>query len=103
VRFEENKPRKVSENEIEAEIIHIDRFGNLITNLAQKDLPENFTLEINGKKIEKMQNFFAEAEKGELFMVLGSAGFLEIVAFQDSAVNILSAKTGQKIMVKVSA
>ena len=103
MRFEENKPRKVSENEIEAEIIHIDRFGNLITNLAQKDLPENFTLEINGKKIEKMQNFFAEAEKGELFMVLGSAGFLEIVAFQDSAVNILSAKTGQKIMVKVSA
>ena len=103
VRLEENKPRKVSEKEVEAEIIHIDRFGNLITNLAQKDLPENFTLEINGTKIEKMQSFFAEAEKGELFMILGSAGFLEVVAFQDSAVNILSAKTGQKITVTVLA
>jgi len=103
VRFEENKPRRISEKEIEAEIIHIDRFGNLITNLAQKDLPESFTLEINGTKIKKMQNFFAEAKNQELFMILGSAGFLEVVAFQDSAVNILSAKIGQKITVKVLA
>ncbi|MDQ3181688.1 MAG: SAM-dependent chlorinase/fluorinase [Acidobacteriota bacterium] len=70
VRFEENKPRKVSDKGIEAEIIHTDRFGNLITNLMQKDLPERFTLEINETKIEKMQNFFAEAENGELFMIL---------------------------------
>ena len=100
VCFEENKPRKVSDEETEAEIIHIDRFGNLITNLTQIDLPEKFTLKINGKKIEKMQNFFAEAEKGELFMILGSAGFLEIVAFQDSAARLLEVKRGERVILK---
>lgn len=103
VRFEESKPRKVSDEEIEAEIIHIDRFGNLIINLTQNDLPENFTLEINGKKIEKMQNFFAETDDGELFMILGSAGFLEVAAFQSSAANNLSAKIGQKVTIKILA
>ncbi len=100
VRFEESKPRKVSEKETEAEIIHIDRFGNLITNLVQKDLPESFTLKINEKKIEKLQNFFAEAENQELFMILGSAGFLEIIAFQSSAANLLKVKSGQKVILK---
>ena len=103
VRFEENKPRKISDKEIEAEIIHIDHFGNLITNLTRNDLPQSFTLKINGEKIEKMQDFFAEAEQKELFMILGSAGFLEVVAFQDSAAKILLAKIGQKVIVKALA
>ncbi len=100
VRFEESQPRKVSKKETEAEIIYVDRFGNLITNLTQKDLPESFTIEINGKKISKLQNFFAEAEKNELFMILGSAGFLEIASFQDSAINLLNIKVGQKFILK---
>ena len=101
VRLELSKPRKISEKETEAQIIHIDRFGNLITNLKQKDLPENFTLEINGIKIEKLQNFFAQAEKKELFMILGSAGFLEVAAFRDSAATILSAKIGQIVTLNI--
>jgi len=100
VRFEENKPRKISETEIEAEIIEIDRFGNLIANLKREDLPERFALEIGETRIEKLQNYFAEAEKREVFMIFGSAGFLEIVAFQDSAKNILQTEIGQKISVK---
>jgi S-adenosyl-L-methionine hydrolase (adenosine-forming) len=101
VRFEENKPRKISESEIEAEIIEIDRFGNLITNLKREDLPERFVLESGANRIEKLRRFFAESGPGEIFMIFGSAGFLEIVAFQDSAKNILKAERGRKITVKV--
>jgi S-adenosylmethionine hydrolase len=97
IRLKAASPRVVSDREIEAEIIHADRFGNLITNLKLSDLPEKFTLEINGKAISKLQNFFSEAEKGELFMIMGSAGFLEIAAFRYSAANLLKAETGQKI------
>jgi S-adenosyl-L-methionine hydrolase (adenosine-forming) len=98
-RFEEANSRKISETEVEAEVIHIDRFGNLITNLKAEDLPEKFALEISGKRIEKLQNYFAEAAKSELFMIFGSAEFLELVAFQDSAENLLQVEIGQKIMV----
>ncbi|MDQ3061765.1 MAG: SAM-dependent chlorinase/fluorinase [Acidobacteriota bacterium] len=92
------RPRKISEREIEADVIHIDHFGNLITNLKQTDLPENFTLKINGKIINKLQSFFAEAERSELFMILGSAGFLEIAAFQDSAEKLLNAQINQRVL-----
>jgi S-adenosylmethionine hydrolase len=97
VRFETAKPQKNSENIIEAEVIHIDRFGNLITNLKSEDLPEKFSLEIGGVKIEKLRSYYAEAEKGEIFMILGSAGFLEIASFQNSAEDLLNAEIGQKI------
>lgn len=98
VCFKENKPQKVSDKEIEAEIIHIDRFGNLITNLTQNDLSENFTLSINGKTINKFQDFFAQAKKNEMFVLLGSTGFLEVAAFQDSAAQLLKVKRGQKVI-----
>jgi hypothetical protein len=32
-------------------------------------------------------------------MILGSAGFLEIVAYQASAANLLNAKIGQKFLI----
>ncbi len=91
---------RLEENATPAEIIHIDRFGNLITNLRREDLPERFALEIGGKRIERLQNFYAEAETGEVFMITGSAGFLEIVAFQASARDLLNAEIGQKITVE---
>ena len=100
VRRKENKPRKVSDKIIEGEIIHIDCFGNLITNFTQENLPENFYLEIGGKKIEKLQTYFAEAvEDAKIFMIAGSAGFLEIAAFRDSAAKILKIELGQKLRV----
>jgi S-adenosyl-L-methionine hydrolase (adenosine-forming) len=83
----------------EAEIIHIDRFGNLITNLKPEDLPEKFALQIGGKIIDQLKNFYAEAETGEIFMIWGSAGFLEIAARQDSASKLLNAENGAKILV----
>lgn len=101
VRPSNAAPHKIAGGEIEAEIIHADRFGNLITNLQQSDLPEKFTLEIGERKISKLQRFFAEAVKRELFMIVGSAGFLEIVAFQDSARDILRVSVGEKVRLKI--
>jgi S-adenosyl-L-methionine hydrolase (adenosine-forming) len=98
IRFETAAPRRISDEKIEAEIIHIDRFGNLITNLKPEDLPENFSLEINETRIETHLKYYAEAGIGEMFSVTGSAGFLEISAFRDSAKNLLNAEIGWKVL-----
>jgi S-adenosylmethionine hydrolase len=98
VHSEESKLKKLSETATEAEIIHIDRFGNLVTNLRKSDLPESFTLKVGAVTVKVLREFFAEAETGELFLIEGSAGFLEIAAFQASASKILSAKTGEKLI-----
>lgn len=102
VVLDKRNPRRISKNIIEAEVVFIDRFGNLISNLKAEDLPDKFYLEINNQKIEKLHGFFAEAEAGELFMILGSAGFLEIAAFQHSAKDLLNAEIGQKIFVNIN-
>ena len=98
VRLKTGKPVKISATESEAEIIHADKFGNLVTNLEAKDLPENFTLAVKGKVIEKRRDFYAEAARNEVFMILGSAGFLEIAANQNSAREILGVEAGDKIL-----
>ena len=99
---EESRPQKISDEEIEAEIIHIDRFGNLITNLRRENLPEKFGVQIGERKIARLQKFFAEADDTrEVFMIFGSAGFLEIAAFKASAENLLGARVGQKIIARI--
>lgn len=100
IRLQTSRPQKISENKIEAEIIHTDRFGNLITNLRGEDLPEKFSLEINGRKIEKLRSYYAQAERDEVFMIFGSAGFLEIAAFNNSAAKLLNIENARKIFVK---
>lgn len=97
IKLPEIKPHKISENEIEAQILHLDHFGNVITNLTKNDLPFDFQIEINGQKIKMNFDFYAQAERDEIFTIFGSAGFLEIVAFQNSAQKLLNVRKDDKI------
>ncbi len=100
VYYNFTKPSKKSNGDIEAMIIHTDSFGNLITNLKPEDLPEKFGVEIGDKFVDKFQKHFSEATSSEVFMIFGSAGYLEIVAFKDSAAELLSAEENDKITIK---
>jgi S-adenosylmethionine hydrolase len=92
-------PERISDKEIEGQIIYIDKFGNLITNLKKENVSENFSVQVNGKLISKHQTFYAEAEINELFTIFGSAGYLEIVSYCNSAEKILNVKIGERISV----
>ena len=90
-----------------AAIIHIDRFGNLVTNITRRELSgEEFaqgaTLEIGGRQISSFRRFYAEEasrETGELFAIWGSAGFLEVSANRASAAQLLRVERGQPVRV----
>jgi S-adenosylmethionine hydrolase len=99
VKIEIPKPETVNSAEIVAEIIHIDRFGNLVTNLKKENLHGKFILQVNGTAVENHHKHYAEAGKSEVFSIWGSAGFLEIVAFRDSAKDLLNVKIGDKVFV----
>ncbi len=98
IQFKTSEPRTISAGKVEAEIIHIDRFGNLITNLKSENTPEKFVLEVNGKRIDTHHKYYAEAKTGEIFSILGSADFLEIVVFNDSAEDLLNVSAGEKVI-----
>jgi len=90
---------------ITARIIHIDHFGNCVTNIARNDFTEamindGFRLEIKGQRIDELRRFFAEETRAnKLFCVWGSAGFLEIAAKNQSAAKLLQAKRGDSAVV----
>ena len=88
-----------------ATIIHIDRFGNCITNITRRELTEEqfaegARLEIGGREINSFRKFYAEEAQrgaGKLFAIWGSAGFLEIAANRASAARLLGAARGQLV------
>lgn len=81
------------------QIIHIDRFGNLITNITRERFKDGMKLSINGKVISAFRNFFGEnvGAANEPFAIWGSAGFLEIAVNGGSAAEILGAKRGDEV------
>ena len=107
VRLPNLQPKRSDAGTIEAAIIHIDRFGNLITNLRREHLTDEMIersarLIINGREITSFRRFFAEAGEAssdKLFAIWGSAGYLEIAAFNASAAQLLDARRGQIITV----
>jgi S-adenosylmethionine hydrolase len=99
-------PHSRGDNILGARIIHIDRFGNCITNLTQRELTQKLIkggthLVIKGKKITTFRQFFSDRGGGkqELFLVWGSAGFLEIAAQNASAAKVLNVERGERVKV----
>jgi S-adenosylmethionine hydrolase len=100
---------KQNDGKVEGRIIHIDRFGNCITNLTRADLPETSPPELLVKRrvIKTFRRFFADERgaqpgsrsKPELFAIWGSAGFLELAINGGSAAALLKAKRGDAVIV----
>jgi len=99
-------PASARNGDLKARIIHIDRFGNCVTNITRAELtPEMVAagarLKINQKTVKSFRDFFAEAaaSRDQLFGIWGSAGFLEIAAANKSAAKLLKARRGDAVIV----
>jgi S-adenosylmethionine hydrolase len=105
VRLPSLQPDTNQNGIITGRIIHIDHFGNCVTNITRNELTEamindGFRLEIKGQRIHELRRFFAEeTREKKLFCVWGSAGFLEIAAKNQSAAKLLQAKRGDPVVV----
>lgn len=83
-------------------IIHIDRFGNCITNITRDliDPKRHPTLVINRKQIRSFREVYDSASSKEIFAIWGSAGFLEISMNGKSAAKVLRAKRGDTVIMR---
>ncbi|MFQ6032938.1 MAG: S-adenosyl-l-methionine hydroxide adenosyltransferase family protein [Candidatus Zixiibacteriota bacterium] len=86
---------------LKGQIIHIDRFGNLITNISADLLKKKQNLEIilGKRKIKKMTRSYFEIEEKRLGALIGSSGFLELAINQGNAQKLLRAKVGDRIRI----
>lgn len=107
VRLEALAPTS-DESGLVARILHIDRFGNCVTNLTPGELTPKMietgaSLLLKGKSISSFRSFFLEpaAKREKVFCIWGSAGFLEVAVANGSAAQSLKVKVGDEVRVKL--
>lgn len=79
-------------SEIIGEVIYIDSFGNLITNIPAQLIKPESRVYIGGEVIKRISQSYAEVQKGELLAIIGSTGFLEISVSHGSALNMIETR-----------
>ena len=78
-------------------VVHIDTFGNVITNIPCNDLKAGCSLEVNGMKVTAAAGTFADIPEGGLGLICGSASTIEIAANRARASDIIGAKSGMPV------
>jgi S-adenosylmethionine hydrolase len=94
---------------IDAHIIHVDRFGNLITSIPLTLVPELFSVQTAGQAmrilfpsrdivVDKRRRFFAEGpDDGEPFIYGDSSGYVSIAVRNGNAAKVLGVSFGTPI------
>ena len=81
-------------------MVHVDHFGNLITNLPDSLLPRLQAagrIDCGGTTIEQVVNTYGGATPGSLVALASSQGFLEIAVVAGRADQRLAAGRGTPV------
>ncbi len=110
VRFAAPKPKAVDANTFKGVVLKVDKFGNLITNLSARDMPQLFTqptpefkISVGKVQVTKLLQAYAQGVAGEVFAIVGSMGFLEISANRGAAVQVVGAGKGAEVTLTLDA
>lgn len=99
--------QKVEDNRIEGMVIHVDKFGNIITSISPDTAAEQFGYSgspkffVKGQEITHSYSYYAEAAPGEIFALIGSSGYYEIAAHRSRAADILGVERGEKVQLEL--
>lgn len=88
-------------------ILSVDRFGNLITNFQSSSFSfvqsGSFEIEIAGQCVTNYAATFGEVRGRDIFVYLGSSGYIEIGVNQGSAASGLHGTPGQPVTLRRTA
>jgi len=96
---------RIEQGAVDCEVVHIDGFGNVVTNFHSRDLSKTvmrygsmFKLKHKGKSVKlKLCRTYSEVQVGSLLGLIGSHGFLEVAVNQGSAAERLDLTQGSKL------
>jgi S-adenosylmethionine hydrolase len=82
------------------EILHIDRFGNLITNFQISNSDSWLAITVAGRRIEPLRHTFADVDPGQMLIYRGSNGYLEIAVREGNAAVELGVRVSDPVLVE---
>jgi S-adenosylmethionine hydrolase len=99
------KPSRLSRHDWTGVVLKTDRFGNLITNFHIDEFPEvrerPIELRAGVERVTRIAGTYAETVIGELFAIVGSSGYIEVVVNQGSAASTLGVGTGSPVELEI--
>ncbi len=98
------KPRQDSDGTLAGCVLHIDNFGNLITNIKRHDLPPvntGITVEVKNELINGIVDTYDMSDG--LCTLIGGSEYLEIALKDGNAGAFLNAAVGDGVKIKYSS
>lgn len=81
-------------------VVHVDRYGNLITTIRGSQLFPRFEVHLGARLIDRHVRTFADAPDQQPFCHIDSTGFLAIAVNQGSAAEALGARRGDPVVLR---
>ena len=100
VRLTYHEPRHEGKSVI-GEVVYVDRFGTLVTNLASDLVPSYAVIEVEGLEVGPLRRTFGDVPTGGLVAYLGSGGQVEIAVRDGSAARRLGMGVGGRIRARL--
>ncbi|MEJ2697895.1 MAG: SAM-dependent chlorinase/fluorinase [Candidatus Sulfobium sp.] len=106
-KFEVLSPKFTAEGILTGEVIHVDGFGNAITNIRKSDIDELCGRAsspaikiIIGEREVHLKEFYSQADSRELYSLVNSSGYLEFFVNRGNAADVYKISTGDKVEVR---
>jgi hypothetical protein len=98
LRLEFDKPTRTGKRIWTGAILKIDGFGNLITNFHVGEFPtvqtRSFVMAVGAERLTRVVRTFADCPIGEVCVMVGSSGYLEVISNRASAAKMLGCAVG---------
>jgi S-adenosylmethionine hydrolase len=94
------RPYKALDGSLVGHILHIDSFGNLITNIKSDDLPQTkqtITIMVGNQLIHGLSRTYAEGRG--ILALIGSSGYLEVSLKGGNVGALLNAEVGNEVRI----
>jgi len=86
---------------IVGEILYVDRFGTLVTNLTPALVPPYASIEVEGVDLGRLRRTFGDMPTGGLVAYIGSGGEIEIAVRDGSAARRLGLGVGGRVRARL--
>jgi S-adenosylmethionine hydrolase len=105
MRLHFEKPLRTARRGWTGAVLKIDRFGNLITNFPSAEFSSlekrPFEMSVGLETVHRLARNYAECGPGELFVIAGSSGYLEVSSSQASAAKLLGCGVGAPVELRI--
>jgi S-adenosylmethionine hydrolase len=90
------EPHRAADGSIEGEVIHVDRFGNAVSNLLA---PQGGTIEVAGRVLP-LSRTYGDVTSGDVVAITGSSGLVEIAVRDGNAARALDLARGTAVVLR---